>query len=495
MPKRRANGEGNIRKRKDGRWEGRYTVGHDPETGKAIIKNVLGKTQAEVKEKLKKAIEENVGIDYGRAKNYTVGSWLEVWMENYAKVKLRPSTFKTSQGFLKNHIKPQIGSIPLADLTSLDLQRFYKHLLDGGRVDRIEAKKKPKGLAPKTVRNIHQMICSAYNLAMEQRLVTKNPTQGCALPKVEHKEMKTLTADQLSAFFREARDSGVYELYYLDLATGLRRGELLGLKWTDVDLDRGILKIQRAISRQNGKVVEAPLKTKNAYRTLPLSADAISVLKMQKCKVNSSEWVFPSPTGGPMSPDSVLHMLQRVLKRAALPRIRFHDLRHTFATLALENGMDVKTLSAMLGHVSAATTLDIYTHITDDMQRAAAENIDRGIGKAAPQEDASEPGQETAPAQAEKPRMTDFKPYVGRKRRSGTGCVSEINDHLFEGRYSPKWPDGKKHARNVYAHTREECEEKLKVLIVEMKAKIAEAQRLKDEGKGDGRPPEEKKIK
>ena len=326
MPKRRANGEGNIRKRKDGRWEGRYTVGHDPETGKAIIKNVLGKTQAEVKEKLKKAIEENVGIDYGRAKTYTVGSWLELWMENYAKVKLRPSTFKTSQGFLKNHIKPQIGGIPLADLTSLDLQRFYKHLLDGGRVDRIEAKKKPKGLAPKTVRNIHQMIGSAYNLAMEQRLVTKNPTQGCALPKVEHKEMKTLTSDQLSTFFQEARDSGVYELYYLDLATGLRRGELLGLKWTDVDLDRGVLKIQRAISRQNGKVVEAPLKTKNAYRTLPLSADAIDVLMQQRRKTGNSEWVFPSPTGGPMSPDSVLHMLHRVLKRAGLPKVRFHDL-------------------------------------------------------------------------------------------------------------------------------------------------------------------------
>ena len=181
-------------------------------------------------------------------------------MENYAKVKLRPSTFKTSQGFLKNHIKPQIGGIPLADLTSLDLQRFYKHLLDGGRVDRVEAKKKPKGLAPKTVRNIHQMIGSAYNLAMEQKLVSKNPTQGCALPTVEHKEMKTLTADQLSAFFQEARDSGVYELYYLDLATGLRRGELLGLKWTDVDFQHGALKIQRAISRQNGKVVEAPLE-------------------------------------------------------------------------------------------------------------------------------------------------------------------------------------------------------------------------------------------
>lgn len=157
--------------------------------------------------------------------------------------------------------------------------------------------------------------------------------------------------------------------------------------------------------------------------------------------------------------------------------------------------MDVKTLSAMLGHVSAATTLDIYTHITDDMRLTAAANIDRSIGKAAPQEDASEPGQETAPVQAEKPSMTDFKPYVGRKRKSGTGCITEINDRLFEGRYSPKWPDGKKHARNVYAHTREECEEKLKVLIVEMKAEIAEAKRLKDLGEGDGQPTEGKEAK
>lgn len=157
--------------------------------------------------------------------------------------------------------------------------------------------------------------------------------------------------------------------------------------------------------------------------------------------------------------------------------------------------MDVKTLSAMLGHVSAATTLDIYTHITDDMRRQAAANIDRGIGKAEPQEDSLSAGQETAPSQAEKPKMTDFKPYMGRKRKPGTGCVTELNDHLFEGRYSPKWPDGKKHSRNVYAHTREECEEKLKALIAEMKAEISEARRLKDLGEGDGAPQPEKKGK
>ena len=376
MPKRRANGEGNIRKRKDGRWEGRYTVGHDPETGKAIIKNVLGKTQAEVKEKLKKAIEENVGIDYGRAKTYTVGSWLEVWMENYAKIKLRPSTFKTSQGFLKNHIKPQIGSIPLADLTSLDLQRFYKHLLNGGRVDRIEAKKKPKGLAPKTVRNIHQMICSAYNLAIEQRLVTKNPTQGCALPKVEHKEMKTLTADQLSGFFQEARDSGVYELYYLDLATGLRRGELLALQWTDLDVESKTLSITKQVNRISGELVVSPPKTRNSVRTLALPQQAVDLLIAEHQKHPRNQYLFPSPKTGTMyDPDAFRRTHDKILKVIGAEHIRFHDLRHTFATLSLKSGVDVKTLSCALGHYSAGFTLNTYTHATAQMKQDAADTI------------------------------------------------------------------------------------------------------------------------
>ena len=375
MAKKRANGEGSIRKRKDGRWEGRYTAGHDPETGKAIYKNVLGKTQAEVKEKLKQAIGEAQALDIAKAGKYTVGEWMEVWFQDYAKIKVRPSSHQTYQGYIHNHIRPNIGDIPLEKLTSLDLQKFYKKLLTTGRVDRVEAKGQPKGLSAKTVRNIHQILSSALKLAQGQRLILTNPAEGCALPRVEHQEMKTLTTVQLASFFREARESGVFELYYLELATGLRRGELLGLKWEDIDLERGDLRVRRQISRINGEVVEAPLKTKNAYRTLPLAEDTVSVLKEQRRKVGNSPWVFPSPNGGPISPDSVLHMLHRVLKRAGLPKVRFHDLRHTFATLALQNGVDVKTVSGMLGHFSAGFTLDTYAHITSAAQRQAAQTM------------------------------------------------------------------------------------------------------------------------
>ncbi len=265
--------------------------------------------------------------------------------------------------------------IPLNDLTTLHLQQFYKKLLAEGRVERIEAQKQPKGLSAKTVRNIHQIISSALKLAVEQRLIAHNPADGCALPKAERKEMQTLPVEQLTSFLREAKDSGVFALYYIDLTTGLRRGELLGLKWSDIDLEKGDLRVQRQIGRIDGKIIEMPLKTKNAYRTLPLSADAIDVLMQQRRKTGNSEWVFPSPTGDPMSPDSVLHMLHRVLKRAGLPKVRFHDLRHTFATLALQNGVDIKTVSGMLGHFSAGFTLDTYAHVTTSAKREAAKTM------------------------------------------------------------------------------------------------------------------------
>ena len=374
MARKRANGDGSIRKRKDGRWEGRYVVGRDPDTGKMVTKNVLGKTQAEVKEKLRKAIDDSRQLDYTKEGKYTVGQWLDEWFDAYAKVKVRASSHQTYKGYIENHIKPNIGDIPIEKLTSLRLQKFYRKLLTEGRVPRIESENQPKGLSAKTVRNIHQVISSAMSMAVKHKLILSNPAEGCELPKVEHKEMHTIPAEQLGAFLREAKESGVYELYYLDLATGLRRGELLGLKWEDVDLAHGVIHVRRQVYRIDGEVKEVPLKTKNAYRNISISKDAVKMLQeMEKHRIR--EYVFPSPSGGPISPDSVLNMLHRVLKRAGLPSMRFHDLRHSFATLALQNGVDIKTVSGMLGHFSAGFTLDTYAHVTTAAQKEAANTM------------------------------------------------------------------------------------------------------------------------
>ena len=288
MPWQRSEPTVKVISGKDGRWEGRYTAGHDPETGKAIYKNVLGRTQAEAKAKLKAAIEETKVLDVTKVGKYTVGTWMDEWFENYAKVKVRPSSHQTYRGYIDNHIKPNIGKIQLEKLTSLELQKLYKKLLTSGRIDRIESKHQAKGLSPKTVRNIHQIITSAMKLAKEQKIIASDPTEGCALPKLEHREMKTLPIEQLTSFLREARDSGVFEMYYVELATGFRRGQLLGLKWEDIDFEHDNLQVKRQIARINDEIVKAHRKSKNAYRTLPQAEDTIQVLKQQRKKTVSS---------------------------------------------------------------------------------------------------------------------------------------------------------------------------------------------------------------
>ena len=494
MARKRKAGDGTVRQRKDGRWEGRIVIGYD-DNGYPKTKNVLAKTKKECVEKLQKLKAECGGLKPEKVRSeMPFGDWLTYWYENHSRPKIRPTTQETYESRIRLHIIPEIGSIPLNKLTQNDLQQFYGRLKKNGRKRLTE--QYGAGLSDRMVRMCHAVCRSALERAVRDDLLRTNPAIGCKLPPKKAKEMQVLDREELQKFLIQAQADGYYELFLLDLCTGLRRGELIALQWDDLNFETGVLTVNKQAYTVNGELQIIPPKTKASVRKLVLPPAVLAVLREYRRKVDS-RWMFPSPVKEdcPITPGVVRRRLQFILEHAGCKHIRFHDLRHTFATLALENGMDVKTLSAMLGHVSAATTLDIYTHITGDMQRVAAANIDRGIGKAAPQGDTLEPGQETALAQAEKPRMTDFKPYVGRKRRSGTGCVSEINDHLFEGRYSPKWPDGKKHARNVYAHTREECEEKLRVLIAEMKAEIAEAKRLKDEGKGDGRPPEAKKGK
>lgn len=286
-------------------------------------------------------------------------------------------TLLSYEGFLKNQITSDaIGRTKLQKLTTHEFQLFYNKMARSGRVQRKESENKSKGLAAKSIRNMHFFVSHALDQAVKEKLIPANPTDGCILPKKEQTEMKTLPLDDLQAFFAEAKHSGVFELYYTELSTGLRRGELLGIKWEDINFDAGSVYTQRQITRVNGKVQESPLKTKNAYRQIILPTEVAQMLWEKREREDGfSVYAFSSPTGGPMCPDSMLNMLHRVLKRAGLEMIRFHDLRHTFSLVALQNGVDVKTLSGILSHYSAGFTLDTYGHITTAMKQDAANKV------------------------------------------------------------------------------------------------------------------------
>ena len=384
MAKRRANGEGNIRKRKDGRWEGRYTAGRDPETGKAIYKNVLGKTQAEVKEKLKQAIAASQQLDMSRVKTYTLETWLNIWYETYVEPRLREKTKNYYRNYIDNHIIPGLGKIPLEELTTIQIQKFYNDLQKNGRVQRYQhIELKDKGLSIRVVRGIHTLLSNCLEQAVQERLILANPAKGCKLPKLEKKEMKILPQGKIGPYLMEADKRGLLAAFYLELTTGLRRGELLALLWTDLDIDNRTVSVTKQVNRINGKLVVSQPKTQNSIRTLAIPQQAVDLLVAEHQKHPSNPYLFPSPkTRGMFDPDSFRHVHDKILKAIGAEHIRFHDLRHTFATLSLKNGVDVKTLSGALGHYSAGFTLSTYTHATTEMKRDAAETIGNIISAA-----------------------------------------------------------------------------------------------------------------
>ena len=332
MPKKRANGEGSIRKRKDGRWEGRYTAGNDPATGKPIHKSVLAKTQAEAKEKLKQAIAEAEKLDMSRAKSYTLGAWIKLWYEVYAEPRLREKPKDYYLNYIDNHIVPELGGTPLEKLTTIQIQKFYNDLQKSGRIQRYtHIKLKDKGLSTRVVRGIHTLLNNCLEQAVAERLILSNPAKGCRLPKLEKREMKILPEDKIGPYLAEAERRGLLAAFYLELTTGLRRGELLALLWTDLDVENMTISVSKQVNRINGELVVSQPKTPNSIRKLAIPQRAVELLVEEHNKHPHSPYLFVSPKTSTMfDPDSFRHTHEKILKAIGAEHIRFHDLRHPY---------------------------------------------------------------------------------------------------------------------------------------------------------------------
>lgn len=470
MAKRRKSGEGTVRQRKDGRWEGRVVVGYD-EKGLPKTKNVLAKTKTGCVEKLE-ALKETVGISTPDkcTSDMPFGDWMDFWYQNYSKISLRQSTQAGYENHIYKHIIPSLGRIPLNKLTQNDLQVFYANLKKNGRVNRTEIY--GEGLSDRSVRACHGCCRTALDKAVAEKLIRVNPAVGCKLPPKRGKEMQILTQDEMQRLLIQAKEEGFYEMFLLDIATGMRRGELLALQWEDINFETGEIRINKQVQAVNGELIVSQPKTKSSNRTIILPPAMLRML-MEYRKVNQSRWLFPSPVkeDSPRDPTSCRKRLSMILDHAGCKHVRFHDLRHLFSTQAIQYGMDVKTLAATIGHASVETTLNIYSHVTDEMQRNAAQKIDRAFGNRVPVQDEVRQGEDRDTTVTQTLTQPRFEPYKGIRRKPGTGCISQISETTWEGRYSPR-VNGKKVTRNVYAGSLEECEVKLAEMIREMKAEL-----------------------
>ncbi len=374
MAKRRGNNEGSIYRRKDGYWVGQYGV----QTAEGIkTRYIYSKTRAVVAEKLTRALaDRNGGLTYDAGK-MTVGEYVERFIEDSVKDTVRQRTYERYEQVARVHIKPALGRVKLSALTPAHVRALYREKLDSG-------------LAPRTVRYIHVTLNKALKQAVADGLIPRNAASSVKAPKSKKKEIRPLDREQVRVYFDAVSGERLEPLYLLAVTAGLREGELLGLKWEDLDLETGMLQVRRSLSEaRSGRIFEAPKSGKG--RSIRLTQRALSALRKHRKRQLEERmklaglWqehglVFPSQVGTPIGGRNLNRSFKRHLDRAGLPRsFRFHDLRHTCATLLLKQGVNPKFVQELLGHGDVSLTLNVYSHVLPDMGDQVAVAMDAAL--------------------------------------------------------------------------------------------------------------------
>lgn len=330
MGKRRPSGDGMVRKRDDGRWEGRIVVGHKA-NGDPIFRHVYAKTQKALTEKLHQSIECYQDVELTEDSRMTLSEWLDRWLAEYKDGTSRPGTLEGYRNYIENYIKPQLGGKQVSLITPQDVQRMYRRLKSGGRVrEDVDGSKR---LSDSTVRHIHTMLHGAMKAAVQAHIIPKNPTENATVPKSNYKPMQVLNEQELDTFLQAVQKDDIWrDFFYTELMTGLRRGEICALMWRDFDAKAGTLGISRTLhSKGQGIYALGDTKTSQGNRTIILPESVAALLRARK-KASISQWIFPQPTSPelPMNPGTAYRRLKTLLEEAGLPSIRFHDLRHPY---------------------------------------------------------------------------------------------------------------------------------------------------------------------
>ncbi len=410
MAGRNARGMGNIRKKtkvnkKTGKkyewWEARYTAGRDPGTGKQVQRTITGKTQREVSQKLAAVVTDMENGTYIAPSKQTVGQWLDTWADTYLG-GVKPHTVVAYKTQISNHIKPNIGAVKLEALDTPTIQQMYNKLAKTGQ----QVPKRNKDgelvrrggnivyeavpLSPKSIKNIHGVLHKALQQAIAAGLIRSNPADACALPRVEKAELHPLDEQETRAFLEAIQGHEFETLYLVTLFTGMREGEVLGLTWPCVNFASGTILIKQQLQREKkagGQYSLVPLKN-DKPRTITPAPSIMELLRQHRKKQaawqlragelwdNPAGLVFTNELGKHLVAWTVAKKFKRIVASIGRPDARFHDLRHSYAVAAIRSGDDIKTVQQNLGHATAAFTLDIYGHVTDQMRQASAERME-----------------------------------------------------------------------------------------------------------------------